>query len=172
MMAGQESRLVFTYAYCPVEAARSANDGGFTVNLMENGLLMFDVYDRNMQVVCHYTFPMPQEAVYDYCRAVRHATRWLQTFPLHMGDTEHIRYVSRVGLDGLPEIYRINDLPQLVNCPFGTMRGHYARMMYNLLEDISGMMARYGISFSLDSFAWQAQQIRPLEDSQPMAMFG
>lgn len=174
MEAARGARPVFCYAYRPLLRAAGTDDGGFTMNLMENGLVVFDVFTSHRQIISEMSFVIPQELVQRYQLEVRRAGSWLRDFPQHMADGPQPQYASMVGLDGYPYMFRMDDLPTLINCSFRTARGHNARKMYNLLEDMAGMLAECGVSLQLDSFGWDASRIRPLEEQQEpqYRMFG
>lgn len=180
MMAGQQmSRPVFCYAYQPVRRASGTNDGGFTINLMENGVLVFSVYTADRAIVREHTFSVPVGMVVRYQQEVRRAGWWLNSMALHMAAGGQPEFISRVCLDGWPEPFLFEDLPQLINAPFRSQRGHYARLIFNLLEDVAGMLAACGIDLQLDSFQWDHNAILSFEEQQqlsntlpPMQMYG
>lgn len=179
MAVQQGTKPVFCYAYRPLLRATGTDDGGFTVNLMENGLLVFDVFSAHRQITREYTFTVPLNVVTRYQQEVRRAGWWLNSMKLHMAANPQPMYASIVCLDGWPEPFRFDDLPLLVNAPFRSERGHYARMMFNLLEDIAGMLAGCGVDLQLDSFQWDHNRILSFEEQQmansgsiPMQMYG
>lgn len=180
MTAGQQGyKPVFCYAYRPFLRASGQNDGGFTVNLMENGLLVFDVFSAERQIIREHTFSVPIGVVTRYRQEVARAAWWLRTMPLHMAAGNRPQFSAVVCLDNFPEPFVFDDLPALINCAFRSERGHYARMMYNLLEDVAGMLAASGIDLRLDSFQWDHQVILSYEEQQqmvntmpPMQMYG
>lgn len=175
MAAQQGYKPVFCYAYRPLMRASGLDDGGFTINLMDNGLLVFDVFNAARQIVQEHTFQVPVSLVNRYRQEVEHAAWWLRTMPLHMAAGAQPQFASMVCLDKWPEPYRFDDLPELINCPFRSERGHYARMLYNLLEDVAGMLAGCGIDLRLDSFQWDHNMLLSFEEQQmsgAMQMYG
>ena len=54
---------------------------------------------------------------------------------------------------------------QLLCEPCGSPGGFFARHLYVLFEDISNVLAEYGINLSLDGFSW-AENVRPFRKNQ------
>ena len=50
--------------------------------------------------------------------------------------------------------------------PFNSQRGMYARRLRNMLECMAEMFFDYGIELGVNSFSWDWQYIRPLEELQ------
>lgn len=169
MMAAIGNKPVFCYAYRPLLNALAMGDGGFTVNLMENGVLVYDRYTAGRQVIEEHTFAVPMELATRYQQEVHRASWWLNSLPLHMSAGPQPLYAAMIGLDGCPEMFRMDDPHALINCPFRTERGHYARMMYNLLEDVAGMLARCGLDLRLDCFRWDHNQVISFEEQRQMS---
>ena len=127
------SKAIFVYSCAPTRPA-GPDDGGFSVNLFEENMLVYTRYAVDGSVIKEWQFAVPPRVIMEYMATVNHARGWVRgMFPcLRVG--EHApRYISRIGIDGFP-IFLMEDIQALMNCPFRSARGHYARMMYNLLE--------------------------------------
>ena len=156
-MQGQQPRYVFSYAYRPL--MQTAPGGGFSVNLASNGLLEYATYDEYRQVTGVYHYMLPVEAVVRYTRMVDYAQPWLRHVPPMMttGD-EPVSEYSFV-FQGR-HLFRMEDMIQLVDsCHFRSMRGHYARLVYCLFEDITSMLSCYGVYLYPNSFSSHLQPI-------------
>lgn len=162
MAALRENKSVFSYGYRPQGVPGA--DYGFVINLLENGTLIFERYAAPHVVSQHHTFAVPQWLVERYRQDVYRASGWLKSMPKHMAAGAQEIHVSYVGLEGCPDVFRMGDLQQIIACPFGTNRGHYARMMFNLLEEVAGMLQGVGIMLCLDGFNWDRSIIRSYEE--------
>ena len=150
-MARDTSSCIFCYAYRPC----NGYDGGFTVNIFGDGNMVFTTYDSRRAMQQETFFLLPKGTQQRVLAKIREADAWLAGFPLRMACKQYPDSVSTVGLDGC-SLFQLEDFHQLLDCPFRSIRGHYARLMYNLLEDISAVLSSCGYSLTLESFGWNA----------------
>lgn len=174
--AATNAHYVFSYAYRPAHPIHFNNGGGFVVNLLDNGYLVFEVFNVHHVMVQRSSFQLPGQVVSKYQQEVREAQAWLCTMPKYLAENEGPQFSSVVMVDGFTDPFRLDDLPLLVNSPFRSTRGHYARLMYNFLENIAGILAHCGIDLRLDNFIWNEKLIQPvvgpsMENTMPR-MFG
>ena len=156
-------RALFCYAWRPVHSP-NVNDGGFSVNLYNDDTLTFTCFDAAMRPVSEAAFALQQGISGQLLLLIDQARLWLRAFPPRMRVTEEAQYsISTLGFDGYP-LFRMDDFLQLMDCPFRSMRGHYARMMYNLMEDVSSLLASQGIDLTLSGFVWDTRVIRPMNE--------
>ncbi len=169
-MAGNgAARAVFCYVYQPNPAA---GDGGFALNLFDNDIAVFTCYDVSGNPVDEKGFQLPQGAARQTQLLAYRCRSWLQDVPAHMRVHETCQYASTIGLDGFPLIC-LEDFCEMMYCPFRSARGHYARMLYNLLEDISNVLWQCGLDLQPFSFTWDANRIAPMPPIVPQQqMYG
>lgn len=141
-------------------------DGGFAINLMSNDLLVFSTYDQNNRLTQEFSFALPRDVQMRYLRMVSYAAPWLRNVPLNIQAGEDPVSEHTFGFYG-HELLRMEDLSRLLDCPYRSKRGHYARLVYALLEDISALMADYGIDLQPCGFQWNPNMIQPLIQPQP-----
>ena len=85
---------------------------------------------------------------------------WLGAVPPRMGTGQPPQSESRIGFAGYP-LRIAQDLPTLITFAFRSQTGHNARILYNLLEDVSSILFESGFALLPDSFTWSAQ-LRPV----------
>ena len=74
---------------------------------------------------------------------------------------EHPDHISTIGLDGYP-LFLLEDFQEMATVNgFRSTRGHYAREMMNLIEEIAAVLDLCGFQLTLRSFSW-------LPENQPM----
>lgn len=148
-VARDSSSCIFCYAF------RLGNgiDGGFTVNVFGDGNLVFTTYDGRRVQQQELYFLLPRGTEQRILSLIHGADSWLGGFPLRMARKPYPDQISTIGLDGC-SLFQLEDFDLLLACPFRSTRGHYARLMYNLLEDISAVLASCGFTLTLDSFGW------------------
>lgn len=161
-MGAQGVMSVFAYGYRPMIPANE-NDGGFTVNLLENDQLVFSQMNRQNQTIRSLVFPLPATVRIRYLNLVNYARPWLRNVPLHLcsGDGSDSMTQYSFGFCGYP-LLRIDDMPLLLDSPFRTTRGHYARLVYGLMEDVSTLLLPCGINLLPYDFLWDPKRIQPL----------
>ena len=142
---------IFCYAYRPGAWA----DGGFSVNVFGDDRLSVSTFSSQRLPLQQYYFLLPAGTSQRVLTLIRNADPWLTGFPVRMSKLPQPRQVSIVGLDCYP-LFQLEDFDLLLDCPFLSKRGHNARLMYNLLEDISAVLETCGFHLSLDSFLWDA----------------
>ena len=148
-MRKESVRCVFCYAYRPGDL----RDGGFAVNVFSDDTLSFSTYDGRRHLLAEQRFVLPagtHQRVLGYIRA---ADDWLWNFPARMVARQPSRQIATVGLDGYA-LFQLEDFAELLNCGFLSTRGHCARLMFNLLEDIGAALGSCGFRLNLDSFGW------------------
>ena len=153
------NKAIFVYACVPTRPV-GPEDGGFSVNLFENNLLQYTRYAVDGTVLKEWQFAVPPRVIMTYMATVEHARGWIRGMFPCMRAGQNARYCCRIGIDGFP-IFLLEDLQELMNCPFRSARGHYARMMYNLLEDISTEFYQAGFDLRLDGFSWDQNRNVP-----------
>ncbi len=162
MAYGKSLKALFNYSYKPLGYMSGPDDGGFCVNLFDNDTMLFQSYTPQGRVVAEYVFALPAQMRIRYMAMIQPAGQWLGAMPHYFRSDTPPGFKSYIGLSGM-EIFVMEDLPSLIVCPFRSVRGHYARMMYNLLEDITGLMVDYGLELKLDSFEWNSAIIQPMQ---------
>ena len=161
MANAQNAKALFCYAYRPLMPMGGPRDGGFTVNLYDNDILLFQCYDRDRRVTSEMQFALSATVRMRYLHMVQASAQWLGGVRPVLKCTG-ARYVSQFGFDQFSMI-QVEDMEQLMNIGFRSHRGHYTRMLYNFFEDISTMMLESGIDLRLYGFNWDPNQIQPME---------
>ena len=162
----KDNRLcIFCYAY----RLNNGVDGGFTVNVYGDDQLSFTTVNSLRQKTGEQIFVLPGGTARRILDHIRGADTWLAGFPIRMRCRPQPEQISIVGLDSYP-LFQLEDIDQLLCCPFLSKRGHNARLMYNLLEDISAELGKCGFSLSLYSFFWNSADplVKPVESFQPV----
>ena len=165
-VARDTSSCIFCYAFRPGNGI----DGGFTVNVFGDGNLVFTTYDGSRVQQQELYFLLPRGTEQRILSLIHGADSWLVGFPLRMAGKRFPDQISTVGLDGC-SLFQLEDFDLLLDCPFRSTRGHYARLMYNLLEDICAVLASCGYTLTLDSFGWNADDplVRQVDSLQTVA---
>ncbi len=153
-MRREPLRCIFCYAYRPGNAA----DGGFSVNLYNNDTLSFTAFDARRCQVYEENFPLAKGTARQALNLIAQADGWLRAFPPRMAALDRPIHISNIGVDGYP-LFQLEDFDRLLQCEFRSTRGHYARLMYNLIEDISALLDARGFRLTLNSFGWDGAQI-------------
>lgn len=160
-MAVQGGLSVFSFAYRPVMPGHPA-DGGFSVNLMDDDVLVYTEYDAQSRVTRELYFPLPTRVREQYLRMVQYASPWLRNVPSRMRLREESVSEYTFGFCGCP-MFRIEDMVQLMDsCAFRSVRGHYTRLVYSLFEDISSILLGCGVDLQPSAFRWDTGRIQPL----------
>lgn len=154
-MAGMQANIVFCYAFKPM-LPMNAMDGGFTLNLLADHQLVFNTYDHHGACTGETRFLLNDYTTNRYLRMVEYARPWLINVPEYMSGYEG-------GIDGEytfgfygAQLCRVENMRSLVMGAYCDAAAHYARKLYCLMEDISTMLASYGIDFKLDQFCWNS----------------
>ena len=147
-------RCIFCYAYRP----GSAVDGGFSVNLYNDDSLSFTAFDARRCPVCEERFPLAKGTARQVLGLIAQADGWLRAFPPRMAALDRPVHIANIGVDGYP-LFQMEDFNLLLQCEFRSTRGHYARLMYNLIEDISALLDARGFRLTLTSFGWDSARI-------------
>ncbi len=143
-------------------------DGGFSVNVFGDDHLSFATFTGQRTLIGKQLFALPQGTSQRILTLIRNADHWLAAFPVRMSRLQQPNQISIVGMDCYP-LFQLEDFDLLLDCPFRSKRGHNARLMYNLLEDISAVLETCGFHLALDSFLWDAADplVHPVESFQP-----
>lgn len=142
-MEQQAPRAIFCYSFRDLAPA-DPDFGGFVVNLYSDNKLVYSTYNSQMRLTGTSAFNVGPEVCMQYLELVRYAYPWLRHVPARITMSNHPITESSFGFDGYP-IFRLEDIDQLRDLPFASLRGHYARFIYLLLEKISALLATYGI---------------------------
>lgn len=163
-IAEYEGYPLFCYAYRPMYCQHDANDGGFTITLMDNCVVKYVTFDgsEEPQPVRTLYFSVSPEAVSSCMSEVDRNSRWLPYLPMYTTTGQLPMCASKVGVHCCREMIRFDDIQVLANCEFGTGRGHYARMMINMLEEVRSILLEEGLDFDLYRFDWKRGMTRPL----------
>ena len=160
-MRKESLRCIFCYAYRP----GSAVDGGFSVNLYNDDTLSFTAFDARRCPVGEEHFPLAKGTARQVLGLIGNADGWLRAFPPRMAAQERPVHISNIGVDGYP-LFQLEDFDRLLQCEFRSTRGHYARLMYNLIEDISALLDARGFRLTLTSFGWDSARIAAMQAEQ------
>ncbi|MBR3493839.1 MAG: hypothetical protein IKH38_00280 [Clostridia bacterium] len=155
---------IFCYAYQAGPEGR-----GFSVNVYNNDTLAFSLYDERRQMLSEECFTLDRGTHLRILQLIRRAERdWLNSFPTRMARWDTPRHISRIGLDS-HALFQLEDLEELMQLPFRTQRGHFGRLMFNLLEDVSAILLSQGFELSIRSFTWYRDdpRVRPLAPAAP-----
>lgn len=163
-IAEYEGYPLFCYAFRPMYCEHDANDGGFTVTLMDNCVVKYVTFDgsKEPRPVKALYFQISPEAVSSCLNEVNRESRWLPEVPLYTTTGNPPMCASKVGVYCCQELIRFDDIQVLANCEFGSARGHYARKMIDLLEEVRSILLEEGLDFDLYRFNWHHGMIRPL----------
>ncbi len=162
---GSMSRVVFFYAYVPNMPA-NPDDGGFSVNLYDNNYLEFSTYHANRTEKQKHMFVLQPAVCLSYISCVQGAESWLADVPPVMRGGQGFSYTAYMGIAGFRE-FLIEDFSLLMNKPFRSMRAHYARKIYTLLEDISSILYGAGFILEPDTFWWDPARVQPFRTQVP-----
>ena len=161
-----QDQTVFEYIYVPYTRRMHPDDGGFRVALMGSGMLVFQQVNASRQVLENLSFQLQPEISTRIRHLIGRSMWWINSMqsngqPWFRPDGQ-AECSSDIRLE--TAMFRMEDIPQLMECPFRQLRGHYSRMMYNLLEDISTVLLRTAaIDLTLTGFTWDPRFITPLE---------
>ncbi len=160
------STTVFTFAY---QLTRPSNPAaaGFTVNLLSNDQLLYACYDVDRQKVQECRFQL-QQGTHSLClKLIEHNNWWLQSVPERMRTAQQGQAGSTliIGFADHP-LFCLEGFDTLLQCRFGSQRGHYTRQLYSLLEDIAAVLRSQALYLSPDAFEWDTHIIRPVEQNQ------
>ena len=158
-------RAVFCYAYEPGHLL----DGGFSVNVFSHDMLSFSLFDSRRQPIGESCFVLPRGTALRLVKIIERADSWLWNFPPRMCFKDVPDHVSTIGLDGYP-LFRLEDFQLMATVnEFRSTRGHYAREMMNLIEEIAAVLDACGFRLTLRSFTWAAgvQPVPPPPQEQP-----
>ncbi|MBR4081987.1 MAG: hypothetical protein IKK21_09415 [Clostridia bacterium] len=151
MIARPVNSLIFRYDYLPQinEIRLHPQDGGFSLELYQNNMLVISLYDLNHQATQCMSYQMPTQMKLDYLALVdKHADtlRGIET-RLMLPENQQPRYFCRIGLEQM-EMFILHDIEQMAHLPFSDPAGHKARMLYVFMEELAEKFMPYGITFT------------------------
>ncbi len=161
----QTAAPLFWYIYRPVHSKRADNhaDGGFNVALYASNHLVFTKFSgMGQQQVC--TFQVPAEVIGRFAQIMESQTWWMDNNALEIKTDGPASSVSMFGFTQKHPLFSCEDIDILVQEPFNSERGMYARRMRGMLECISEMLYSCGLLLCVDGFDWNWNVIRPLEE--------
>lgn len=164
LIARYGHKPIFQYKFRPFARDTQAVDGGFCIILYENGILSFSTYDATGAFLDELCFSLPARVLQCFYGLLRNSSSWLPSTPCDLRGTGDSPYGSSFAFDGYDPI-RVWGMNQLLCEPCGSPGGFFARHLYVLFEDISNVLAEYGINLSLDGFSW-AENVRPFRKNQ------
>lgn len=164
-MAERTGLAIFGYAYRPLHTT-NPQDGGFSVNLLQGGLLIFNEYSLNLQITREIRFQLPADTAWRTLALIEQSRPWLPSVPPRMTTGEDTVSEYTFCFAGYNP-FRMEDMIQLMDCPFRTMRGHYVRLVYGLMESISSLLLNSGVDLQPGGFRWDERIIQPLTPPQP-----
>ncbi len=155
-------RAVFCYGYQP----GSQRDGGLVVNVFSNDMLSFSTYDLQHRPIEEVCFVLPVGTAMKLIRYIQKGDSWLWNFPPRMCFKETPDRISTSVRDGYP-LFRLEDFQLMATVnEFRSTRGHYARNMLNLMEEIAALLDTCGFQLTLHTFSW-LPEIQPLPVAPP-----
>ena len=83
---------------------------------------------------------------------------------MRAGRDTQFAYTAQIGIDGYREIL-LEDFDALMRSPFRSARAHYARKLYNLLEDISTILNELSFELEPNRFMWDMNRIQPIRSN-------
>lgn len=162
MIQGNDTAAVFWYVYRPLEKA-GPGDGGFRLTLYENDILVYTMFNEMRQPVQTLNFTLPEAFRLRVMDALDAAAWWLEDIPAHLSAGRPAADAAMIGVAGFPMVV-LDEMEQTAALPFATPRGHWARRLYLLLEDVSEMLAAHGIYLEPRRFGWNPDSVFPSEE--------
>ena len=164
MIAATKTAPLFWYIYRPGHYV-SSEDGGFNVALYGNNTLSYSRFNGAGQVMDECTFQLPPEVLGTYMMILNSQSWWMGKVPLNIRTGGQAQYSCMFGFAGHP-MFICEEINTLVQAPFNSQRGMYARRLRGMLECMSEMLYDYGVELGVDKFGWDWKYIRPLEELQ------
>lgn len=150
------------HAYGRRNAARA--DGGFNVALYPDHTLVYCTFNGEGVMTGCNTFQLPAEVTGRYMMILDSQSWWMGKLPRNICvDGDRPASTSRFGFTEKHPLFSCQDINTLVQAPFNSERGMYARRLRVMLECLSEMLFQYGIDLSVNSFSWNWQYTCPLE---------
>ncbi len=160
---------LFWYLYRPQVASRRDDNhaaGGFNVALYPDHTLVFSKFDGLNRLSERCTFQLPAEVTGRYMMILESQAWWMGKVPREIRTDGRASYTCLFGFTRQHPLFACEDINTLVLAPFNSQRGMYARRLRNMLECMAEMFFDYGIELGVNSFSWDWQYIRPLEELQ------
>ena len=149
-----QAPTIFSYAYRPIQPVDDW-DIPFTINIDAQGILCYDVYtlmqDGQYRSVDRQAFRLSPDVFHRIVESIRYAKPWMRHMPPRIQLTDDPGAEYTFCLDRLP-VFRIYDMESLLARDYRSTRGHYTRLVYCLLEDISQLLSRDGLMLTPDTF--------------------
>lgn len=143
---------IFCYTFRDITPADPIM-GGFSINLYENDCLVYNTYDAKMHINGEKAFMVGPEVRARIMNQVAYGEPWLKHMPGRIAWSDHPQTECSFGFCGY-SIFRLEDMEQLVSLPFRSRRGHYARQVYSLFENVAAVLGTYGLELMPDGFSW------------------
>ena len=157
---------LFWYLYRPHHNGRRDDNhasGGFNVALYPDHTLVFCKFNGLNQLVDRSTFQLPPEVTGRYMMILDSQSWWMGKLARGIKTDGKPNYTCMFGFTQQHPLFSCEDINSLVLAPFNSQRGMYARRLRGMLECLSEMLYDYGVLLGVDSFNWDWQYIRPLE---------
>lgn len=167
MIAATKTAPLFWYIYRPGHYV-SSEDGGFNVALYGNNTLSYSRFNGAGQVMDECTFQLPPEVLGTYMMILNSQSWWMGKVPLNIRTGGQAQYSCMFGFAGHP-MFICEEINTLVQAPFNSQRGMYARRLRMMLESIAEVLYGCGIGLTVDSFVWNWQMIRPINPMNEMS---
>lgn len=161
MVVGMNEAPLFWYIYYPNPRYAQLGDGGFAVELYDDGILTYKRYDQEGCYVENTAFQLPLEVTRRFQTILESQTWWMGSVPKKIEVKEEAVYTSQFGFRGYP-LFLCEEINRLVLSKFNSRRGMYARRLRMMLESISEMLYDYGIGLTVNSFTWDWYRINPV----------
>lgn len=171
MIQSQGATALFWYIHRPMGRGAAPGDGGFTVTLYENDILTYTVFNAQRTPVQTLSFALPGEIRQRFMELLDCSCWWMQRLPLNMRASQAPQSASLMGFCGHP-MFVVEDLEDTAFAPFATQKGHSARRLYLMLEDVSEILAGCGLYLEPMRFSWNQQLIMPLPVNYPLGPYG
>lgn len=162
MIQGDGAAALLWYVYRPLASA-APGDGGFRLTLYENDTLVYTMFNELRQPVQTLYFPLAEELRLRITGALDAAAWWLQDAPERIRAGHPAADAAMIGVAGFPMVV-LDEMEAAAALPFATPRGHWARRLLLLLEDVSEMLAGCGIYLEPRSFGWNPDSVFPHEE--------
>ncbi len=164
MIINTETPPLFWYIYRP-HTSRRTDPGGFSVALYDDNILVHRKFNALQQEIECDHFQLPPEVVGRYMQVLQNQAWWMGRVPLSIRTNGAARYSCMFGFAGQPMFY-CEEINTLVQAPFNSTRGRFARRLRLMLENVSELLFDCGIGLSVEDCVWDYTRISPVETVQ------
>lgn len=161
MIVNTETAPLFWYIYRP-HTSRRTDPGGFSVALYGDNILVCRKFNALQQEIECDHFQLPPEVVGSYMQLLQNQSGWMGKVPLSIKTNGAARYSCMFGFAGQPMFY-CEEINTLVQAPFNSVRGRFARRLRLMLEEVSELLFDCGIGLTVEDCVWDYVRIKPLE---------